>query len=456
MVTLSRQCRTALLFFLPGTILVAFFSLTKPFLTAQPAKLPGRFAGSNLVDYTTLQNSWHSSWIEILKSQGHSDTIPKENSNFRLYERRYGKVRLRWADFSSSLILPAQKISEVPGKTLIKLVTAWQSLLVDSAPGSTTIRWGCGGGWLWLRITVAVSPAAVHGVKLNLAQITLIQPLPRGDRTGLWPQKPPVLSPEPLSPSQSTSETQVVGLPNPEPALDQKTSQKESPQDEATCPEAAIIIDDVGYLPSVTQELLKIPAPLTWAVLPGTPYAREELTAAKACGIEIMLHLPLEPLDQSLDPGPGLIRKNWNTERIYKQLAKDLDEIPGAVGINNHMGSAGTQDDRLMRVLMSWIGRRKLFFIDSMTVAGSVAEKYARRYRVPFAKRQVFIDNQNTFESQTAALRNLLQITLKEGSAVGIAHARPGTASAIRAVLPEFAAAGVELVSASKLVRVED
>ncbi|HEX7714229.1 MAG TPA: hypothetical protein VF531_09410, partial [Bacillota bacterium] len=94
MVTLSRQCRTALLFFLPGTILVAFFSLTKPFLTARPAKLPGRFAGSNLVDYTTLQNSWHSSWIEILKSQGHSDTIPKENSNFRLYERRYGKVRL--------------------------------------------------------------------------------------------------------------------------------------------------------------------------------------------------------------------------------------------------------------------------------------------------------------------------------------------------------------------------
>lgn len=463
MLTFSGQCRPALLFYLPGAILVAFFSLAKPFLPALPAQLPGKIT-PHLIDYTPLQNSWHSSWIQILRSQGCSGLISRQKSHFRLYERRYGRVRLKWADFAGSLILPEQRISEAPEKTLIKLVTAWQSLLTASVPGSTTIRWGCGGGRLWLRATVTVSPGALHGVKLNLARITLIQPLPRGDRTGFWPRKPPGLSPEPFTLPQPAPEPQAA-----EPVNLNTSPLSEAPvRDEITPPEgtpfpetgfrpkAAIIIDDLGYLPSVAEELLKVPASLTWAVLPKTPYAQADLAAAGTHGVEVILHLPLEPLDPTIDPGPGLIRKDWDVERIYNQLEEDLAAIPGAVGINNHMGSAGTRDERLMRLLMSFIGRRKLFFIDSKTVAGSVAEKYARRYRVPFAKRQVFIDNQDTFQSQTAALRSLLQIALKEGSAVGIAHARPGTARAIREMLPEFEAAGVELVSVSELVRVEE
>lgn len=485
MFTLSRQCRAALLFFLPGTLLVALFTLAKPGSPVYPAVSELKPDDSRMIDYTPLQNSWHSWWLRTLKSEGiTSDSITSEaitservtsvavtgilheDSYFHLNERRYGRLRLKWADFTISLVLPINQVTPTSEKTLVKLGSAWQSLLAAYNPGPTTIRWGYGGGGLWLRMTAAVRPSAVRGVRLNLAQITLIQPVASSNRwLGLQPRKPPSLCPVllPVSPEstkmkgkfQSPPDAFVLGN-EVSPRKGATPRNEVPPRSVWTNPKAAIIIDDVGYVQTAATELLKIPAPLTWAILPKTPFAQTDLNAARACGFEIILHLPLEPLDSSVDPGPGLIRKEWDAGRIRKQLAEDLASVPGAVGINNHMGSAGTKDDRLMRVLMSVFHRRNLFFVDSMTVADSVAEKYARRYRVPFAKRQVFIDNQANLESQKTALRNLLQIALTEGSAVGIAHARPGTAAAIREMLPEFDAAGVELVPVSELVRTEE
>ena len=50
-------------------------------------------------------------------------------------------------------------------------------------------------------------------------------------------------------------------------------------------------------------------------------------------------------------------------------LERDLDSVPGAVGVNNHMGSAATADPRLMRVVARVLARRGLFFVDSRGAA---------------------------------------------------------------------------------------
>jgi len=215
----------------------------------------------------------------------------------------------------------------------------------------------------------------------------------------------------------------------------------------------AIIIDDVGYDRTIIQEIAKIPIPLTWAFLPYTPYEKECLQVAKANGIKIILHLPLESLHPLINPGPGVIKHNWSEAEIGQQLDRDLDTVPGAIGMNNHMGSLGTQDPHLMACLMKIIRQKKLFFIDSMTTAKSVAGKYALEYQVPFAKRRVFIDNSSDENSKKAALRELLGIALKEGTAIGIAHVKAGNATVIIEMLPEFIKAGVEFVPVSDLVR---
>lgn len=214
-----------------------------------------------------------------------------------------------------------------------------------------------------------------------------------------------------------------------------------------------IIIDDVGASMETMNEFLKIDAPLAWSILPFTPFARESALLGKERGYEIMLHLPLEPLSDQEDPGPGLIRRSYCENQIINQFTLDLLEVPGAIGVNNHMGSAGTADYRLMLVLISEIKKRNLFFIDSLTTYRSVGDKCAALYRVPMAKRNVFIDNETDMASKLSALGELLQQALKYGTAIGIGHARKGTGEAIFTMLPQFAAAGVEIVPVSQLVK---
>ena len=274
----------------------------------------------------------------------------------------------------------------------------------------------------------------------------MIQPVSgfKGKLPGLVPAFPPEFNPEILPKSLPVKIPKVPPFKKPD--LEKPPHVKKQAQ-------VAIIIDDVGFVTEPADEMLKVPAHLTWAILPGAPYTRKYTEAAKEHGIEVLLHLPLEPISKNNNPGPGLIKREWNEAEIADQLNKDLAELPEAVGINNHMGSAGTSDGPFMGVLMKEIKQHRLFFVDSLTIAGSVAEKYARLNQVPFAKRKVFIDNESTLESKEAALHELIRIALRDGEAIGIAHVRTGTAQAIIEMLPEFVKAGIEIVPVSELVR---
>jgi polysaccharide deacetylase 2 family uncharacterized protein YibQ len=214
-----------------------------------------------------------------------------------------------------------------------------------------------------------------------------------------------------------------------------------------------IIIDDVGAVKETMDEFLQIDAPLAWSILPFTPFARECAILGKEHGHEIMLHLPLEPVSAAEDPGPGLILRSFTENQIMNQFTLDLLSVPDAVGVNNHMGSAGTADYRLMLILMNELKKRNLFFVDSCTTSLTVGEKCAALYRVPVAKRNIFIDNERDMASKISALKELLRQALKYGTAIGIGHARKGTGEAIFAMLPQFAAAGVEIVPVSQLVK---
>lgn len=217
--------------------------------------------------------------------------------------------------------------------------------------------------------------------------------------------------------------------------------------------QVAIIIDDVGFNSEHMEEFIGLPVKLTWAILPLAPFGQQYASEAKKLGVEVLLHQPLEPLDINQDPGPGLIKRGATNEEIRRQLALNLESVPGAVGVNNHMGSAGTADEPLMNVLMGAVKQSNLFFIDSETGPHSVTGQYARLYQVPYGRRDVFIDNDADFPSKLAALENLLEIAVTHGSAIGIGHARKGTGAAIQAMLPRFAAAGVELVYVSELTK---
>jgi len=217
-------------------------------------------------------------------------------------------------------------------------------------------------------------------------------------------------------------------------------------------PVAAIIIDDVGYNVDIVRALAALNRPLTLAVLPGCPYTRDSARAALAFGLEVMLHLPLESLERGTARAPGTIDTNMPRAEIEERVAAFLDEIPGARGVNNHTGSKATEDPAVMISVLEVIKARGLYFIDSRTSRRSVAYDAAKALGIPSASRRVFLDQPPGAGTVRARLEELFRMARRDGTAVGIGHARTETIEALKAGLALADAAGVKLVFASQIV----
>jgi polysaccharide deacetylase 2 family uncharacterized protein YibQ len=468
---LSSNAKTALLFYLAFAVLLlaaVHWSGARTAPAVQPADHNFVFDRPGVVDLVFLQDSLEEAWRYLLAEKGLNSEQLLRLEESRLMVKRTPRNELRWVRSISRLELPPASDETL----LVDLGWEWKRLL--SAQGLTVrpARWGLTNRRLWVRLA---SEAQVRftgdQATLPCAELTIIQPLTGASREN-WNWRG--LIPEPFPELKPTERPPTVALkpkPSPKMAPEIALSPQPAPKEKAKVTpkvarpqlppfrrraKAALIIDDVGFVRGPADAMLKVPARLTWAFLPFTPYDEEYQAAARERGFEIILHLPLEPINQKANPGPGLIRSEWPEEKILEQLDADLAEVPGAVGMNNHMGSLGTSNERLMDILLKAVKRKKLFFVDSNTGDHDhppVVEKCARKIQVPFARNQVFIDNSSDLEQKKTALRRLIKLALEQGEAVGIGHVREGTAEAIIEMLPEFAKAGVEIVPVSELVK---
>ncbi|HWX39337.1 MAG TPA: divergent polysaccharide deacetylase family protein, partial [Candidatus Sulfotelmatobacter sp.] len=134
-------------------------------------------------------------------------------------------------------------------------------------------------------------------------------------------------------------------------------------------------------------------------------------------------------------------------------FAAMLDTVPYAAGVNNHEGSLGTADQQLMDELMPLLRRHNLFFVDSRTTAATVAETTARAAGVPAARRNVFLDD----EQSVPAIRKQFELAIRDarekGLALAIGHPHPETLEVLSEMLPEAERKKVQLVFASDLAR---
>jgi uncharacterized protein len=218
-------------------------------------------------------------------------------------------------------------------------------------------------------------------------------------------------------------------------------------------PIAAIIVDDIGYDRHMSELFLSLDAPLTFALLPHSPFGRAFLAKARAAGQEIILHLPMEPNEYpDVDPGPGALLAHMSPDRLIAELEKNIDQIEGASGVNNHMGSRLSASPEHMRVIFSVLKRRGLYYIDSRTSAETVASSSARLFQVPFAERDIFIDHLDDPQFIRAQLQRLIKRAQKQGYAVGIAHPHANTYHALKEMLPQLNAE-LQLVPASMVVQ---
>jgi hypothetical protein len=183
----------------------------------------------------------------------------------------------------------------------------------------------------------------------------------------------------------------------------------------------AVILDDAGYSLQELQPFLALPGPLTVAVLPNLPHSAEAARRVLSAGKDLILHCPMEA-NGGEDPGPGAIRVGMSEAEIDRTLAADFASVPGARGMNNHMGSRATADPALMEAVLGYLKRQGLFLVDSRTTALTVAPAIASRLGVPFLQRNLFIDDERDEKAVADAFNVGIRQARVLGTAVVIGH----------------------------------
>jgi uncharacterized protein len=163
----------------------------------------------------------------------------------------------------------------------------------------------------------------------------------------------------------------------------------------------------------------------------------------------LILHLPMEPLDMvHNNPGGAALYLKMTPEELHQQFEKDVASVPGIAGINNHMGSAFTENREKMDLVMRWVKQKRLFFLDSHTTAHSVVPQAAKQAGVPCHVNETFLDNVDEVPDIEHQLDIVLRLAIKHKRTIAIGHyRRKHLVEAFAHKIPQFRAQGVRFVT---------
>ncbi|AHG20175.1 hypothetical protein Z042_11460 [Chania multitudinisentens RB-25] len=212
----------------------------------------------------------------------------------------------------------------------------------------------------------------------------------------------------------------------------------------------SIVIDDVGYRPHEDNAILQMPTAISVAVLPNAPQARLMATKAHNQGREVLIHMPMAPLSkQSLEP--DTLQPAMSSEEIQRIIRNAVNNVPYAVGMNNHMGSAMTSSLPGMQRVMQALDNYQLYFLDSMTIGNSQATRAAAGTHVKVIKRKVFLDDTANPDDIRRQFNRAVELARRNGSAIAIGHPRPATVKVLQQMLATLPA-DIVLVKPSTLL----
>jgi len=217
--------------------------------------------------------------------------------------------------------------------------------------------------------------------------------------------------------------------------------------------QVAIIIDDIGYDMKPVRELLAINENITFAVLPLLAHSREAAETLHRAHREILLHLPMEPLSYPKEkPGRGALFTDMNDEEILFQIQRNMDSVPYASGVNNHMGSKFMADEEKLTLVFRELKKKNLFFIDSRTTRDSKTEAAAHKARLTVMSRKIFLDNERDTSKIYQILMEAARSSDENSPLIVIGHPYPETIQAVREAGKVCREQGITIVPVSALL----
>ena len=182
------------------------------------------------------------------------------------------------------------------------------------------------------------------------------------------------------------------------------------------------VFDDGGQNLAHLESFLKLPIPITIAVLPRLVHSVESAQKIRNSGNELILHQPMQALNSKVNPGPGAITPQMSEDEIIATLFYNINEIGPIAGMNNHEGSAITADAEKMAVILKMANEEGIYFLDSRTNSETKVPYVANLMGYSYYERNIFLDNEKTNANALQELKKGLAIANKNGSVIMIGH----------------------------------
>jgi polysaccharide deacetylase 2 family uncharacterized protein YibQ len=110
------------------------------------------------------------------------------------------------------------------------------------------------------------------------------------------------------------------------------------------------------------------------------------------------------------------------------------------------------EDSEKVRVILSELKRRDLFFLDSRTTPETVGLQVAQLVGLRATERSLFIDHSSNEEEIKQKIERLIEFSLSNGKAIGIGHPHPSTLKILKKMIPKMKERGIELVPLSAVI----
>lgn len=216
----------------------------------------------------------------------------------------------------------------------------------------------------------------------------------------------------------------------------------------------AIVIDDIGYRAQEDNAIYRLPKAIAVAIIPSAPMATSRAKQAFAEQRDVLIHLPMQPQNLRQPLESHALRPGMSKEQISELIIYAREQVPHALGLNNHMGSLATTDQQLMLYLMTTLAEQKLFFLDSKTAGNSVAYQTAKQVGIPALERSIFLDDSDAYVDVERQFRLAISQARRQGVAIMIGHPRKNSIRVLQQGLANLPS-DIELVSLSSLWRGE-
>jgi polysaccharide deacetylase 2 family uncharacterized protein YibQ len=271
-------------------------------------------------------------------------------------------------------------------------------------------------------ITLALKPAASAETQHREPQFSLIEPRSLG---GQLAADPALVEDSPFGPLPvvaADGRSPMTAYARPFDAKDKR-------------PRIAVVVGGLNVSVTNTKlALARLPEPITLAFAPFASDAQASVDAAREAGHEVLLEVPMEPLDfPESDPGAHALMVAASSDENIRRLNWSLSRFTGYVGITNLLGARFMSEQSTIEPLLKETARRGLIFFDNGVNRGSLALTAARHAGGSIATGMLVLDDVQSRDSVDKKLAELEAEARRSGSAIGVASAFPVSIARIAA-----------------------